>query len=147
MAEPEFHCSFKRVAQTSDLDDVFACIAMIANKPIEEIRQLAIDRFHVPRHGPWLPSDELIIGLAAVNGWIAGPYKEAAIVADLPRFGLVLLDYDSKTQIGRHALFEKIKTSAVALYDPAYWLAPEEQMRLNVKTLPLPLLYVPLQRI
>lgn len=144
----EWKPSFARVQQTHDFDDAFACIATVAGKTIEEVRALAIDTFGLPRHGPWWPTETLIQGLCGHLGWIAGPYMEATGVSDLPDMGFVLLDYNPANEIGRHAVFEKIKPSAgaIALYDPAYWVEPDKQIQLYVKRIRPPLWHIALKR-
>lgn len=145
---PEWKTQFTRVAQSNDFDDVFACIAMVASKTIEEVRALAIDRFGLPRHGPWWPTQDLIAGLCGHLGWIAGPYQEATGVSDLPDCGLILLDYNPANEIGRHAVFEKIKPSAgaICIIDPGYWVPPENQIQMFVKRMKPPLWHIALKR-
>jgi hypothetical protein len=47
-----FQPAFKRVAQTNDFDCAFAVLAMIVNRPLAEVRQVAVERFKLPKHGP-----------------------------------------------------------------------------------------------
>lgn len=46
---------FKRVQQTGTHDCIFACVAMIAGKPLEEVISVAVSDLKHPRHGPFWP--------------------------------------------------------------------------------------------
>jgi len=138
-----FQPAFARVQQSGDFDDAFACIAMIAGKPLDEIRQMAIKKFLHPVHGPYWITADLIAGLLAQNGFVATVYKEAGKMADLPDLALAMVDYDPDAEIGRHTLFHRAKAShdpkTVIAYmiDPAYWIDAKEQVRTDFKNPPV----------
>jgi len=140
-----FQPAFKRVAQSNDFDCVFAVIAMVANKTLAEVRQVAVDKFEVPEHGPWWPSESMITGLCAHFGWAGTVYKEASTVADLPDICLLMVDYNPKTEMGgRHILFHRQRAAGGVEYtiDPGFWITdPAMQVRV-VKSLPPPLWYI-----
>lgn len=135
--EEGFQPAFSRVQQEGDFDDAFACIAMIAGKPLADIRQLAVDKFGHPAHGPYWIGAELITALLAHHGLVATVYKEAASVADLPDFALAMVDYDPETEIGRHVVFHRArashapKTVVEYMIDPAYWVPEGQRIRVE----------------
>ena len=139
-----FQPAFKRVAQSNDFDCVFAVIAMVANKTLAEVRQVAIDKFDVPEHGPWWPTESMISGLCAHFGWAATVYKEASTVTELPDIAFLMVDYNPKTEIGRHVLFHRQRAAGGVAYllDPATWIAPDKQVRVDLKGLPPSLWYI-----
>ena len=98
-----FQPAFKRVVQTHDFDcGLFACIAMVSNKTLPEIRKLAVKKVGVPEHGPWWMTPLMLTNLCNAAGWGATAYKEATKIADLPDIAFLMVDYDSKIDIGRH---------------------------------------------
>lgn len=70
-----FQPAFKRVAQSSDCDCAFACIAMIANKTVAEVRQVAVDKFKLPPHGLFWITQDMINGLFAHFRWVSTIYS------------------------------------------------------------------------
>ena len=139
-----FQPAFKRVAQSNDFDCVFAVIAMVANKTLAEVRQVAVDKFDVPLHGPWWPTESMISGLCAHFGWAATVYKEASTSAELPDIAFLMVDYNPKTEIGRHVLFHRQRAAGGVEYiiDPAFWVDQTKQVRMDVKGLPPSLWYI-----
>ena len=137
----------KRVQQSNDFDCAFACIAMVTNKPLAEIRQVAIDKFKLPAHGPYWINEELITKLFAHYSWVGTLYKEAGIIGELPDLALLMIDYNPETEIGRHVLFQRQrgaagKPSVETIIDPAFWIEPSKQIRTDVKNLPPPFWYI-----
>ena len=74
-----FQPAFARVPQNGDFDCAFACIASITGKPLAEVRELAVNRFKHPAHGPYWITEDLIAGLLAHYGWVATVYKLSLI--------------------------------------------------------------------
>jgi len=63
-----FQPAFNRVAQSQDCDCAFACIAMIANKSLDEVKQAAVSKFKFPRHGLyWIGEDPPLASLAMIS--------------------------------------------------------------------------------
>jgi len=83
-AVQSFKPAFNRVQQSNDFDCAFACIAMIAGKTLDEVRQTAIDKFKHPKHGPFWITEDLIAKLLANYGWVATVYKESTGIDSLP---------------------------------------------------------------
>ena len=132
---------FNRVAQSQDCDCAFACIAMIANKTIEEVKQAAVSNFKFPRHGMFWIDEDLICKLFAHYGYVATTYKQTTSIADLPDVALLMVDYDAEKEIGRHVLFYRQKGSGgkpnlEVILDPGTWVEPAKQIRTDVKGLP-----------
>jgi hypothetical protein len=145
----EFQPAFKRVAQTNDFDDAFACVAMLADKTVAEIRQIAIDKFGLPIRGPWFAHEEMITGLCAQVRWVATVYKEAARIADVPDIAILLIDYNPRMEVGRHVLFHRQKAAGGVEYiiDPAYWITePSKQIHNDVKSIKPPFWYMGLHQ-
>ena len=47
-------------------------------KPLAEVRELAVNRFKHPAHGPYWITEDLIAGLLAHYGWVTTVYKEVS---------------------------------------------------------------------
>jgi hypothetical protein len=139
----EFQPAFTRVQQSENHDCAFACIAMIAGKTLEEIRELAVKKFMHPIHGPYWITGDLIAGLLAQNGYVASVYKEAEKIENLPDLAIAMVDYQPSTELGRHVLFHRAKASHAPttiityMIDPAYWVEPQEHIRTSFKGLPV----------
>jgi len=138
---PGFTPSFKRVPQSTDFDCAFACIATITGKTIAEVRQIAIEKFKHPTHGPYWITQELINWLLADFGWGSTLYKEVSTIAELPDVAMLMVDYNATTEIGRHVVFHRQrgapgKPCPEYIIDPATWIETAKHVRLDVKGLP-----------
>lgn len=136
-----FQPAFNRIAQSQDCDCAFACIAMIANRSLTDVKQAAVMQFKFPRHGLYWIGEELICKLFAHFGYVATVYKETTVIADLPDVCILMVDYDPETEIGRHVLFVRQRGSAGKatveyIIDPAPWVPIEKQIRTDVKGMP-----------
>ena len=140
---PKFQPFFNRVQQSNDFDCAFACIAMLAGKTLEEVRQLAIAKFRHPKHGPYWITQELITTLLMQYGLVGTVYKEASGIASLPDVAIGMVEYNAETEIGRHVVFHRIppsgtaKTATEYIIDPAYWVEPHQQVRTDIKGFPV----------
>ena len=135
-----FQPVFKRVVQTDDFSCCLACIAMIVNRPLAEVRQVAIDRFKLPKNGPYLFMDDgLIAKLLAHWSFTATVWKESTGIASLPDLAIGLVEYNHETEIGRHVLFVRQRNEAgkvqEVILDPAPW-SPQE-VRTDIKGFPV----------
>src|SRR5690349_4104902 len=92
-SNPQFQPAFKRVAQTSEMDDVLACVAMLSNKPLDQVRAVATAKFQIPTQGVWYLSEPMLAELLAHYGFVAAAWHEAAKPADLPDLCLILMGY------------------------------------------------------
>jgi hypothetical protein len=134
---------FKRVAQTNDFDCWLACIAMIVNRPLTEVRQVAVDRFRLPKTGPYPFMDEAMIAkLLAHWSFTATVWKESTGIASLPDVCIGLVEFNPETEIGRHVLFvrqrdETGKVIQESIRDPAYWIEPSLHVRTDIKGFPI----------
>lgn len=139
-----FQPAFARVAQNGDFDCSFACIASITGKPLAEVRELAVNRFKHPAHGPYWITEDLIAGLLAHYGWVTTVYKEVSKLADVPDLAILMVDYDPDKEIGRHVLFHRAsashtpKTTIAYVIDPAYWIETPEHVELTLSRLVRP---------
>lgn len=130
-----FEPAYRRVQQRSDFDCLFAVVAMIARASLDEVRCVAVERFHHPLHGPYRITGELIANLLGYYGYSAGMYEEPASIDDIPDLAIALVDYDDHINLGRHVLFHRARASRDELIqvayviDPAYWLAPQDYVR------------------
>jgi hypothetical protein len=136
-----FQPAFNRVAQSQDCDCAFACIAMVSNKTLADVKQAAVSQFKFPRNGLYWIGEELICKLFASFGYVATIYKETTVIADLPDVAILMVDYDPETEIGRHVLFYRQRGSAgkpnlEVIIDPAPWVPIEKQYRQDVKGMP-----------
>lgn len=136
-----FTPTFKRVAQTTDFDCAFACIAMLTGKPITEIRQLAVEKFKHPKNGPYWITESFIQNLLAHYKFVATVYKEFS--EPLPDVCLLMVEYSEATEIGRHVIYHKGmfpdgkggQVFVDYITDPAYWTVTERQILGDWKTL------------
>jgi hypothetical protein len=131
---------FKRVQQACDHDCAFACIAMIVNKSLADVLQVAIDKFGHPAHGPYWIDETLIAKLFAHYGFVSTIYKEVETgISDVPDVAIVMTDYDPETELGRHVVFVRDKSNPKQvveyMIDPAHWIAPSLHIRNDFKTL------------
>ena len=107
-----FQPAFTRVQQTEYNDCAFACIAMLAGKTIAEIRQVAIEKFKHPKHGPYWIDEAMISKLLTHYGWVGTVYKASTGIASLPDIALGMGEYNSETEIGRHVLCHRFTVGA-----------------------------------
>ena len=136
-----FQPAFTRVAQSESCDCAFACISIIANKSLADVKETAVKQFKFPRHGLYWIGEDLICKLFAHFGYVATIYKETTTISELPDVCLLMVDYDDETEIGRHVLFVRQRGSAGKatveyIIDPAPWVTPDKQIRTDVKGLP-----------
>lgn len=138
-----FQPAFKRVEQTGDFDCFFACIAMLVNRPLAEIRSVAAEKMGVKEHGPHVFMDEALIAkLLAHWSFAATIWKETAGIASLPDVAIGLVEFNTETEIGRHVLFvrqpgEAGKPNLEYIIDPAYWIPSEQHVRTDIKGFPI----------
>jgi hypothetical protein len=137
-----FNPVFNRVQQSNDFDCAFACIAMIAGKTLDNVRQTAVDKFKHPKHGPFWITEDLIAKLLAHYGWVATVYKESTGIASLPDLAIGMVEYDPESEIGRHSLFHRhtlpgSKQPVEYIIDPAYWVDSSKQVRTDIKGFPI----------
>jgi hypothetical protein len=138
-----FQPAFKRVAQTNEFDCWLACIAMTVNRPLAEVRQVAIDRFKFPKNGPYPFMDEVLIAKLFANwSFTATVYKESVGIASLPDVCIGMVYYNPETEIGRHVIFIRQRGAAGKpnveyCIHPAYWIPPEQHVRMDIKGFPI----------
>lgn len=131
---------FKRVEQTSEHDCIFACIAMITNKSLADVLQVAIDKFSHKAHGPFWVTEDLITKIFAHYGFVSTVYKEVTKgLVDLPDVAIVMVDYDPETELGRHVVFVRDQSNQKQIkeymIDPAYWIESSMHVRNDFKKL------------
>jgi hypothetical protein len=136
----DYQPAFKRVEQSSELDDVIAVAAMITQKTLAEVRAVATAKFQIPQHGGWYLTEAMIAELFAHFSYFAGQYKEAKKVVELPDLCLLLIDYrgENSAATGRHVLFHRQRSAGVVEYviDPAAFVTdPAKQIRTDLSDL------------
>jgi hypothetical protein len=133
--------AFRRVQQSGDFDCSFAVIAMICSTTLEAVRNVAIERFQHPAHGPYWITCDFIARLLAHCGYDTGMYEEPASVSEIPNLAIALVDYDDHTNLGRHVLFHRARASHDSgikveyVIDPAYWIEPQDYVRTRLPTI------------
>lgn len=138
-----FQPAFKRVQQSHDFDCAFACVAMITGKTLDEVRQIAIEKFRHPKHGPYWIGEDLISKLLVHYGWVATIYKEGTGIASLPDLAIGMVEYSEITEVGRHVLFHRMGAAGTLkglteyIIDPAYWIEPSKHIRTDIKGFPI----------
>lgn len=129
---------FIRRQQANDFDCWTACIATVAGKSLEEVRAVAVENFGLPAHGPYWYSENLIAKIFAHFGFVSSIYKEVTSHTHLPDCCLLLIDYDTETEVGRHVVFfrdKRQKPAIEAVIDVAYWIDDALHIRTDLKTL------------
>ncbi|WP_186150790.1 hypothetical protein [Burkholderia gladioli] len=127
--------AFRRVQQSGDFDCSFAVIAMICGTTLEVVRNVAIERFGHPPHGPYWMTGQLIASLLEHYGYETGMYEEPASIGDIPDLAIALVDYDDHTNLGRHVLFHRARATHDStikieyVIDPAYWIESQDYVR------------------
>lgn len=130
--------AYRRVQQSDDFDCAFAVIAMICGTTLEAVRDVAIERFGHPAHGPYSTSGEFVAQLLAHYGYATGTRQEAASVSEVPDLAIAIVEYDGRTDVGRHVLFHRACAShdpsvkVEYVIDPAYWLEPQDFVRTSL---------------
>ncbi len=137
-----FQPAFKRVAQTNEFDCWLACIAIIVNRPLTEVRQVAVEHFKFPKNGPYLYMEEsLSAKLLAHWSFTATVWKESTGIASLPDLAIGMVEYNPETEIGRHVVFVRQRNEAgkvqETIIDPAYWIEPALHVRTDIKGFPV----------
>ena len=127
--------AYRRVQQRGDFDCAFAVIAMICGTTLEAVRNVAIERFGHPAHGPYSTSGEFVAQLLAHYGYATGTRQEAASVSEVPDLAIAIVNFDERTNLGRHVLFHRARAShdpgimVEYVIDPAYWLESGDFVR------------------
>ncbi len=137
-----FQPAFTRIQQTEYNDCAFACIAMLAGKTIAEVRQVAIEKFKHPKHGPYWLDEAMISKLLTHYGWVGTVYKEGTGISSLPDTAIGMVEYNAETEIGRHVLFHRFtpqgaKQPVEYIIDPAFWIEEKQQVRTDIKGFPI----------
>ena len=91
------------------IDDGLCCVAMLTNKPLEEITKEAY-KLGVPEHGPAWVYSSILIKLLAQFGLI-GVEKEIDTIDALPDVALITANYNPDTQYGRWVLWHHVRGS------------------------------------
>ena len=137
-----FTPAFKRVAQEENFDDLFACIAMLAGQTLQDVKAVAVKQFRHPEHGPYFIDEQLIASLCAHYGLVSTVWKAVTSpIADLPDVAILMIEYSETTELGRSVVFHRMRPSSgpkpVIEYvvDPAPWVPPQMQIRVDLKAL------------
>jgi hypothetical protein len=101
--------AYRRVQQRGDFDCAFAVIATICDTTLEAVRDVAIERFGHPGRGPYSTSGEFVAQLLARYGYATGTCEEAASVSEVPDLPIAIVNYDERTNLGRHVLFHRAR--------------------------------------
>lgn len=80
--------AFRRVQQSDDFDCSFAAIAMICGTTLEAVRNIAIEQFGHPAHGPYWITGALIASLLEHYGYETGMYEEPVSVGEIPNLAI-----------------------------------------------------------
>jgi len=131
---------FKRVQQKTDFDCAFACIATICGKSLDEVIQVAIDKFGHPKHGPYWITDELIAKIFMHYGFLSSVWKPVTKgIVDLPDVAICMISYDEATEVGRNTIFVRDQSNQKAIkqyiIDPAYWVESSMHVRSDFATM------------
>jgi len=114
------------------IDDSLACVATLTGQSLADIKKLAV-QLGFPKHGPAWVGPDLIAKLLNQYGLIASDYKDVASIDALPDLAILLVDYDAKTEIGRHVVWHHLRGKPEReafhyLIDVAPWTPVEKQI-------------------
>ena len=137
-----FKPAFTRVAQEESYDCIFACMAMLTNTTLKDIKKLAVEKFKHPKNGPFWVSEVKIASILAHHSLVATVYKEFDS-NPVPDVAILMIDYDPESELGRHVLFHRASVpdtkGGIArveyVIDPAYWLEPTKHVHADWKAL------------
>ena len=137
-----FKPAFTRIAQEESFDCIIACLAMLTNTTLKDIKKLAVEKFKHPKHGPFWVSETKIASILAHHGLVATVYKEFDS-NPVPDVAILMIDYDPESELGRHVLFHRASVpdtkGGIArleyVIDPAYWLEPTKHVHADWKAL------------
>lgn len=138
-----FVSPFKRVEMRPGvrIDDGLCCVAMLTNRPLDEIMQAAI-KHGLPPHGPaWVYSSMLIAILREYG--IKAEEKECPTLAALPDVALITVAYRPETLYGRWAVWHHLRGSEERqafsyVHDPAGWIEERLKTTMEVQRLITP---------
>lgn len=145
---PGYVSPFKRVEMEERIDDALACVAILTNQSLADIKKLA---FHhgFPEHGPAWVNDPLIAKLLYQHGLVGSEYKQVDSLSALPDVALVLVNFNPVDDISRHLVWHHVrgtpKQSAFHyVIDPASWIDPKHHVTTDFKHLKLekPIYYI-----
>lgn len=138
-----FEPTYNRVAQTNQWNSAIACIASVVKKPIDEVRQVAVQQFKRPANGRGSVTGKLIPELFDhYDWWAASRYRTANAVSDLPDLALILLPKKpDHFGLFHRQKFEGGKSPISYLINPALGIPEDQQYRLDVEVV-LPCRYL-----
>jgi len=122
---PSYVPRFRRFAQTPGFNIWAPCIAMLTNKTLAQVCEVAGLINAIPANGPYWISDVAISMLLGRYGWVSTLYKPTnGYIDELGDLSIVMLDYDENTELGRHALMYRERDlpgspNRCVLIDPA----------------------------
>lgn len=145
---PGFVSPFKRVEMEERIDDALACVAILTNQSLADIKKLAFQH-GFPEHGPAWVGDTLIAKLLYQHGLVGSAYKQVDSISALCDCAILLTTYNPSTEIGRHVVWHHVRGTAeqVAFHyviDPAPWIDPKHHVTTDFKHLKLekPIYYI-----
>lgn len=124
------------------ISDGLCCVAMLTQKPLEEIIERAY-QLGLKKHGPSWCYSEMIRTLLKESDLIASDDLEVASTDALGYVCMIQAEYDNATTIGRWVLWHHVKgTDAIPSFsyiiDPAYWVEPQLQVTRSFERLLTP---------
>jgi hypothetical protein len=139
---------FKRVQMEERNDDSLACIATLSGRTMPEITKLAVNLGYPPNGPAWV-ENALITRVLNAVGLVGGEYQEVKSIDALPWVAILMVDYNAKTDIGRHVVWHHLKASDTTpsfhyIIDPAQWIEPAQQITTDFRHIKLdaPLYYI-----
>lgn len=139
---------FKRVEMEERIDDALACVAILTNQSLADIKKLAFQH-GFPEHGPAWVGDTLIAKLLYQHGLVGSEYKQVDSLSAMPDVAILLANYNPSTEIGRNVGWHHVRgTPDQAAFhyviDPASWIDPKHHVTTDFKHLKLekPIYYI-----
>lgn len=143
-----FVSPFKRVQMQERTDDSLACIATLSGRSMAEITLLAVNLGY-PQHGPGWVDNALITRILNAVGLVGGEYQEVKSIDALPQVAILMVDYNAKTEIGRHVVWHHLNATDKTpsfhyIIDPASWIESAQQITTDFRHMKLdaPLYYI-----
>ena len=139
--EPKYRC----VEPSDEWGGILACVAMVVERPLAIVRQVAVGRFNVPANAQWSETHRLAVNLLAYFGWTGGfcqAIEPTSIIPDLA-FVVTAVPVDDKDRSEQRCLLFHRQRPAPGkpgveyFVDPLPGIPTEQCIRFDVRRIVL----------
>ena len=140
--------SKNKVVMEERIDDSLACVAILTNQTLADIKEQAY-KFGLPRFGPAWVYNEMVAKLLFQHGLIGSEEKEAGDFASLPDVAILTIAWNDDMQFGRSVVWHHVRGTDTQqafnyILDPASWLDEKHRITADFRHLKIepPFYYV-----